>query len=43
MGKSRDAKKNVKKKAKSTMKERHQAKQDNRDQREAAVQRTLPA
>lgn len=31
MGRSRDAKKNVKKKAKSTMKERQQAKRDKRN------------
>jgi len=32
MGRSRDAQKNVKKKAKSTMKERRQAKREKRDQ-----------
>ena len=31
MGRSRDAQKNVKKKAKSTMKERQQAKREKRD------------
>ena len=31
MGRSRDARKNVKKKAKSTMKERQQAKREKRD------------
>jgi len=31
MGKSRDAKKNVKKKAQSTMKEKRQAKREKRD------------
>ena len=32
MGRSRDAQKNVKKKAKRTMKEKQQAKRDKRDQ-----------
>jgi hypothetical protein len=42
MGRSRDQHKNIKKKAKSTMKEKQQAKREKRDRRETTLWQTPP-